>query len=68
MSPSGVDHRASVPPEMACPFCGGYVRGHLWIAADRCSVSEVFPEPIKEWGLCGRCGEPHACAPPIRVF
>ena len=39
-----------VPPEVACPHCGGYVRGHQWIGTDRCSVDHVewdgyVPEP-----------------------
>lgn len=58
--------RPVIPPQIACPFCGGYVRGHLWIGTDRCSVSEVFPEPITEYGRCDRCGDPHACPPPPR--
>jgi hypothetical protein len=35
-----------VPPQMACPHCGGYVRGHQWIGKDRCSIQAVFDEPM----------------------
>jgi hypothetical protein len=28
-----------IKPEVACPFCGGYVRGHQWIGAKNCSVN-----------------------------
>lgn len=27
-----------IPPEVACPHCGGYVRGHQWIGPDICSI------------------------------
>lgn len=37
-----------VPECVACPHCGGYVRGHIWISANACSVSRM---PRKELGL-----------------
>lgn len=37
---------AEVPDAVACPFCGGYVRGHQWIGAGTCSIVAVFPEPL----------------------
>lgn len=37
-----------VPECVACPHCGGYVRGHLWISANACSVSQI---PRKELGM-----------------
>jgi len=27
-----------MPAEVACPHCGGYVRGHQWIGVDTCSI------------------------------
>lgn len=30
-----------IPPDVACPFCGGYVRGHQWIGARSCSVNHI---------------------------
>ena len=36
-----------IPAEVACPWCGGYVRGHQWIGTDSCSVSKVFDEPVR---------------------
>lgn len=41
------DRFSAIPPEVACPFCGGYVRGHQWIGAESCSVIEVFAEPVR---------------------
>lgn len=38
-------HFPRVPADMACPFCGGYVRGHQFISADTCSIIEPFYEP-----------------------
>lgn len=38
---------SDIPAEVACPRCGGYVRGHQWISATSCSIIEVFEEPVK---------------------
>jgi hypothetical protein len=35
---------AGIPPEVACPHCGGYVRGHQWIGADSCSITDRWPD------------------------
>lgn len=40
--------KRQIPECVACPHCGGYVRGHHWISANACSVSRV---PRKELGL-----------------
>jgi hypothetical protein len=62
-----------VPPEVACPHCRGYVRGHQWIGRDTCSILDVFDEPVqprpylvvlrKGCGNCNRCGSLHLCPP-----
>jgi len=28
-----------IPAAVACPFCGGYVRGHQWIGSTDCSIT-----------------------------
>lgn len=33
-----------IPTGMRCPHCRGYVRGHQWIGADKCSVNSYFTE------------------------
>jgi hypothetical protein len=35
------DTFSNVPANVACPHCGGYVRGHKWIGEDGCSVNSV---------------------------
>lgn len=30
---------AGIPPQVACPHCGGYVRGHQWIGQLECSIN-----------------------------
>lgn len=46
-------HFPRVPETMACPHCGGYVRGHQFIGADTCSIVEPFDEaaltPEPDW-------------------
>lgn len=37
-----VEPMPGIPPEVACPHCGGYVRGHQWIAAGECSILSVW--------------------------
>lgn len=46
--------KADIPPEVACPFCGGYVRGHQWISAVSCSIIAVFDEPVQLIGTVTR--------------
>ncbi len=43
---SAAEPMPGIPPEVACPHCGGYVRGHQWIGQPNCSVNAVFTEPI----------------------
>jgi hypothetical protein len=46
-TPHGRPLITGIPSEVACPHCGGYVRGHLWIATDTCSVmttEDVFED------------------------
>jgi len=55
-----------IPPNVACPHCGGYVRGHMWIGAEDCSITKIDWEPLPNDNLpacCMRCGDAHVCPP-----
>lgn len=45
-----------VPGDVACPHCGGYVRGHQWIGAEVCSIVAVFAEPVTREVIDARAG------------
>lgn len=56
-----------VPRDVACPHCGGYVRGHQWIGAEVCSIVAVFAEPVTREVIDARAGTlaaPLAVPPP----
>ncbi len=36
--------KLNIPSAVACPHCGGYVRGPQWIGRDNCSILVVLDE------------------------